>query len=394
MMVTVSGRRPSRTAVDWLLCLLTALLTASGSVDRLVGWMPHATIVPLAACQGLFLLPRRRAPLASLTATTLLAAFMISVGCAAGAAGFGVYGAAYAVAVYAGDGEGAERAQALRGASAAAASAAVIMVASTTPGSRSLPVSWGTAVLGLLVASAWILGYAIRTRRAYIAELKDRAARLEAAQGERAARAVADERLRIARELHDVIGHSITLVTIQAEAAARSLRTDPDAVPGFLATISATSREALAEMRHVLAVLRPDARAELSPQPGLDGLADLVARLNAGGLRTRLDLEPLELPPGIGLAVYRIVQEALTNVLKHAGTGARAGVTVARCAGSVRVSVHDDGAGPKGPVSSAAHGIVGMRERAGVYGGTLRTGAGPTGGFEVEAWIPLPEEVP
>jgi signal transduction histidine kinase len=237
-----------------------------------------------------------------------------------------------------------------------------------------------------------VLGYAIRTRRAYVAELKERAARLEAEEGERAARAVADERLRIARELHDVIGHSISLITIQSEAAARSARTNPAAVSGFLATISATSRAALAEMRHVLAVLRPDAQADLSPQPGLDALPELVARLEGGGLRTRLDVEPLDLPPGIALAVFRIVQEALTNVLKHAGANACASVTVARTGETVRVSVHDDGVGASKPASSAAHGIVGMRERVAVYGGTLRTGTRPAGGFEVEARIPLPEE--
>jgi signal transduction histidine kinase len=242
------------------------------------------------------------------------------------------------------------------------------------------------------VAASWVLGYAIHIRRAYVAELKDRAARLEAEEGERAARAVVDERLRIARELHDVIGHSISLITVQSEAAARSARTNPDAVPGFLATISDASRQALAELRYVLAVLRPDVDAEMSPQPGLEGLADLVARLNAGGLRTRLDAEPMDLPPGVGLAVYRIVQESLTNVIKHAGPHTKASVTVARSAGVVRVSVHDDGVGPSGPVASTAHGIVGMRERVAVYGGALRAGAGPGGGFEVEALIPLPEE--
>ena len=229
---------------------------------------------------------------------------------------------------------------------------------------------------------------------AYIAELKARAARLEAEEGERAARAVVEERLRIARELHDVIGHSISLITIQAEAAARSVRANPDAVPGFLTRISAASRQALAEMRHVLAVLRPDAGAELSPQPGLADLRELVARLNAEGLETRLDAEPMDLSPGVALTVYRIVQESLTNVLKHAGPGASAAVTVVRSESSVRVSVHDDGAGPSGPAASTAHGIVGMCERAAVYGGTLRTGARAGGGFEVEALIPMCEEAP
>jgi signal transduction histidine kinase len=241
-----------------------------------------------------------------------------------------------------------------------------------------------------MIAASWVLGFALRTRRDYVAELKDRAARLEAAEGERAARAVVDERLRIARELHDVIGHSVSLIAIQSEAAVRSARSNPDAVPAFLSAISAASRQALAEMRGVLAVLRPDAEADLGPQPGLEQVDELVASLRAGGLETQLEVEPLHLPPGIALAVYRIVQESLTNVLKHAGAGAKAAVTIVASGGTVRVSVHDDGAGPGGRAPSAAHGIVGMRERVAAYGGTLRTEAGPDGGFAVEASIPLP----
>jgi len=131
---------------------------------------------------------------------------------------------------------------------------------------------------------------------------------------------------------------------------------------------------------------------ELSPQPGLEQVGELVAGMRAGGLETRLEAEPMHLPPGIALTVYRIVQESLTNVLKHAGTGAKAGVTIFRSRGTVRVSVHDDGTGPSGRASSTAHGIVGMRERVAAYGGILRTGARPGGGFEVEASIPLPEQ--
>ena len=190
---------------------------------------------------------------------------------------------------------------------------------------------------------------------------------------------------------------AISLIAIQSEAAARSARSNPDAVPAFLSRISAASRQALAEMRGVLAVLRPDAAVlpatgELSPQPGLEQVGELVASLRAGGLETRLEVEPMDLPPGIALAVYRIVQQSLTNVLKHAGADAKASVTITRSGGTVRVSVYDDGAGPSGGASSTAHGIVGMRERAAAYGGTLRTGARPGGGFEVEASIPLPEQ--
>jgi signal transduction histidine kinase len=404
MMVAVRVWRPGPFAVDAAVCVAAALVTAAGSWDRVAPWLPHSVIVPLAAGQGLLLFARRRAPTAVLAAVTLLGAFMLAVGYPNGAAIFAPCCAAYALGVYGRDGEAAELARTLRGAAAVLIAAVALAVAAMAPGARGHPGAWGSFTLGALVAASWVLGYALRTRRDYVAtrrdyvaELRDRAARLEAAEGERAARAVVDERLRIARELHDVIGHSISLIAIQSEAAARSARSNPDAVPAFLSGISAASRQALAEMRGVLAVLRPDAAVlpatgELSPQPGLEQVGELVASLRTGGLETRLEAEPMHLPPGMALAVYRIVQESLTNVLKHAGAGAKAGVTIIRSRGTVRVSVHDDGAGPSGRAASTAHGIVGMRERVAAYGGTLRTGARPGGGFEVEASIPLPEQ--
>jgi signal transduction histidine kinase len=369
-----------------------ALVTAHGTWDRVAAWLPHSVIVPLAAGQGLFLLARRRAPATVLAATTLLGVFMLAVGYPDGSAIFATGCAAYALAVYGRRAEGADLAGTLPGPAATLIAAVTVAVASLAPAQRNQNGAWGSFTLGALIAASWVLGYALRIRRDYVAELRDRAARLEAAEGERAARAVVDERLRIARELHDVIGHSISLIAIQSEAAARSARSNPDAVPAFLGAISAASRQALAEMRSVLAVLRPDAEAKLTPQPGLEQMDELVASLRAGGLPTRLELEPMHLPPGIALTVYRIVQESLTNVLKHAGADAKVGVTVIQSGGTVRVSVHDDGAGPSGRASSTAHGIVGMRERVAAYGGTLRTGARPGGGFEVEASIPLREQ--
>jgi signal transduction histidine kinase len=397
MMVAVRVRRPGRFAVDAAVGVAAALVTAAPSWGKFAPLLPHSVIVPLAVGQGLFLLARRRAPTAVLAAVTPLGVFMLVVGYPSTPASVAACCAAYALAVYGRRAEEADLAGTLRGMAPVLLAAAVLAVAAVAPGARSPSGAGGSFTLGALVAASWVLGYAVRTRRDYVAELRDRAARLEAAEGERAARAVVDERLRIARELHDVIGHSISLISIQSEAATRCARSDPDAVPAFLSAISAASRQALAEMRGVLAVLRPDATVfpatgELGPQPGLEQVAELVASLRAGGLETRLEAEPMQLPPGIALAVYRIVQESLTNVLKHAGTGAKADVTVIRSGGTVRVSVHDDGAGPSGRASSTAHGIVGMRERAAAYGGTLRTGARPGGGFEVEASIPLPEQ--
>jgi signal transduction histidine kinase len=400
MMVVMRLWRPGRLAVDVAVSVAVALVTAAGPWDKVAAWLPRSVIVPLALGQGLLLLARRRAPLAVLAATTLLGAFMLAVGYPAVPAIFATGCAAYALAMYGRRAGGAELAGTLRGAAAVLLAAAAAAVAALAPGARSQPGAWGAATIGALIAASWVLGYAVRTRRDYVAELRDRAARLEAEEGERAARAVVDERLRIARELHDVIGHSISLIAIQSEAAARSARSNPDAVPAFLSRISAASRQALAEMRGVLAVLRPDATVlpttgELSPQPGLEQVGELVASLRASGLETRLEAEPMYLPPGIALAVYRIVQQSLTNVLKHAGAGAKAGVSISRSGTTVRVSVHDDGTGPSGRASSTAHGIVGMRERVAAYGGTLHTGARPGGGFEVEASIPVPgQEAP
>jgi signal transduction histidine kinase len=395
MMVAVRARRPGRRAVDVAVSVAVALETTGGTWDRVAAWLPREVIVPIALGQGLLLLARRRAPLAVLAATTPLGVFMLAVGYPALPAIFAPGCAAYALGMHRRRAEGGELAGTLRDAAAVVLAAVAVAVAGAAPGARNPTGALGSFSLGALIAAAWILGYALRTRRDYVGELRDRAARLEAEEGERAARAVMDERLRIARELHDVIGHSISLIAIQSEAAARSARSNPDALPAFLSGISAASRQALAEMRGVLAVLRPGAEAQLSPQPGLEQLDELVAGVRAGGLQTRLEVEPMELPPGIALAVYRIVQESLTNVVKHGGAGAQACVTIIRNGGTVRVSVHDDGAGPGGPALSTAHGIVGMRERAAAYGGTLRTGARPGGGFEVEASIPLPgQEAP
>ncbi len=397
MMVTVRVWRPGRLSVDAAVSVAAALVTGHGSWDAVAAWLPRSAVVPLAIGQGLLLLARRRAPMTVLAGATLLGGFMLAVGYPGGSAIFAPCCAAYALAVYGRRAGGSELAGTLRGTAAVLVAALALAAAALAPGARGQPGAWNSFTLGVLVAASWVLGYALRTRRDYVAELRDRAARLEAEEGERAARAVVDERLRIARELHDVIGHSISLIAIQAEAAARSARSNPDAVPAFLSRISAVSRQALAEMRGVLAVLRPDDPALsttglLSPQPGLEQVGELVASLRADGLETRLEAEPVNLPPGIALAVYRVVQESLTNVLKHAGAGAKAGVTIVTSGGTVRVSVHDDGAGPSGRAASTAHGIVGMRERVAAYGGTLHTGARPGGGFEVEASIPLPKQ--
>ena len=224
--------------------------------------------------------------MAVLAASTLLGVFMLAVGYPDGAAIFAPCCAAYALAVYGRrDRRRAELAGTLRGAAAVLFAAVALAVAAVAPGARGHPGAWGSFTLGALVAASWVLGYALRTRRDYVAELRDRAARLEAEEGERAARAVVDERLRIARELHDVIGHSISLIAIQSEAAARSARSNPDAVPAFLSAISAASRQALGG----------DARRAGRAAPGRRSGAWPAARARAGGRARR---EPARGRPG------------------------------------------------------------------------------------------------
>jgi signal transduction histidine kinase len=216
----------------------------------------------------------------------------------------------------------------------------------------------------------------------------------ECAANERAlsSNAVADERRRIARELHDVVAHHISVIGVLSTGARRVLRRDPAAAEEALATIADTSRTTLREMRRLLDVLRSDEEpdAELAPQPGLAAIEALVEQVLQAGLPVRWEVlgEPVALEAGVALTVYRIVQEALTNALKHAGT-ATARVSLSFEPAGLLVEVTDDGRGPLPHFDAGVgHGLVGMRERVALYGGTLRTGHRPGGGFMVRAHIP------
>ncbi|MEO5679220.1 MAG: sensor histidine kinase [Acidimicrobiales bacterium] len=247
----------------------------------------------------------------------------------------------------------------------------------------------------VVFATAWILGDNVRTRRKYVAELEDKAVRLEAEREAQARRATADERTRIARELHDVVAHSVSVMTVQAGAARRVLdraAADP-AVREAMATIETTGREALAELRRVVGVLREDGEsAGLGPQPGVADLPALVARAQDAGLSVDLSIEgePRPLPSGVDLSAYRIVQEALTNAFKHAGP-ARARVRVCYGTDAVEVQVVDDGRGAAAdpPPPGGGNGLVGMRERVTLFGGELKAGPRGGGGYEVKARLPV-----
>lgn len=256
---------------------------------------------------------------------------------------------------------------------------------------------WNYAFAWFLLGGALVVGRALQSRRVLIEQLRSTMCQLETtmqqlevSREENARAAVADERVKIARELHDVVAHAISVIVIQAGAAEEILDVQPQRARAPLQAVQESARQALAELRRLLAVLRPDATGTLSrsPQPGLADLNALARNLGAAGLSVVLHQEglpPSPLPAGVDLAAYRIVQEALTNVLKHAATAA-AHVSVRYLDDAVEVEVVDDGAqAPERPAAEARHGLIGMRERAVAYGGELEAGSRDGGGYVVKA---------
>ena len=238
------------------------------------------------------------------------------------------------------------------------------------------------------LTGSWAVGAIIRGRRLRTSELELLNLQLARQRDVQARAAVTIERGRIARELHDVVAHNVSMMVVQAGAAERVLEGEQPDIREVLAAISSTGREIIDEMRLLLGVLRSDDGLALAPQPDIRDLDQLVRNVSSAGLPVSLRVEghPSQLPPGVGLSAYRIVQEALTNVIKHAGP-ARADVTVRYRGDCVEVEVQDDGRG-NGAHAGGGNGLVGMRERVAMLGGELRTGAGPGGGFTVLARLP------
>jgi signal transduction histidine kinase len=251
--------------------------------------------------------------------------------------------------------------------------------------------SFSVAVFASLT---WLGAVVLRQRALRLAQAEDRSAALEL-DHRKAQAALAEERARIARELHDVVAHSVSVMTVQAGAARMMLTSDPARALAPLLAVEETGRQALDELRRLLGVLRPDDHDfGLAPQPGLENLPDLVESLRGTGMAVELGIggEARPVPPGVGLAAYRIVQEALTNALKHSAAE-HVRVLVDYTADELRIAVCDDGRGPSRTRSDRGqplgHGLAGMRERAALYGGELRVGPGEAGGYTVRVNLPI-----
>jgi signal transduction histidine kinase len=250
---------------------------------------------------------------------------------------------------------------------------------------------WSQADFGFSVAkivflgAAWLLGDSLGSRRAYVREIEEKADRLEREREAHARQLVAEEQARIGRELHDVVAHALSVIVIQAGAADDVFDADPDRARDPIRAIESAARSALGDLRRVLGLLHEG--TPLEPQPGLARLDELVDRVRATGLDVSLSFEgrPVTLPAAVELSAYRIVQEALTNTLRHADAS-HASVRV-RYGDPLSLEVRDDGRGVNG--SGDGRGLVGMRERAAMLGGTVATGTAPGGGYLVEAELPL-----
>jgi signal transduction histidine kinase len=390
-----SRRQP---ASAWLFDSGLALIAAGLSTALFVfdngpvgSGLPRGTLALgylLALLHTLPLATRRRFPGAVLGITVASGLAVAALGLPPVVLGLAILVAVYSVAAYG------DRWTSLAGLAAAELGSAAIQL---TPGRVQTPTVISN---GLVIGAAWLLGHFVGIRRAYTARL-ERTAALERARAESARRAVIEERLRLARELHDVVAHSISVIAVQSGVGAHVANTQPEEAAKALAAIEATSRAALTELRRLLGVLREEGEPQgsLAPVPGLADLDALVAEVaKVGvGVRVRVEGTPSQLPVGVDLSAYRIVQEALTNVVKHAGT-ARAQVTIGYRDHEVMVEVSDDGQGVIPPTDNGqarvGHGLIGMRERVAAFGGDLEVGPRPGGGFRVAARLPLTADQP
>ncbi|MDP9827735.1 sensor histidine kinase [Kineosporia succinea] len=276
---------------------------------------------------------------------------------------------------------------------AAGAVCAVLTMAILQIYSPHAVLSWGTAQNMALVVLPLALGVAAHDRRAWTQALLDRAATAERNQEETARRRVSEERLRIARDVHDAVAHALVTINVQAGVGAYLVKSDPDEAHVALRTIKQVSGDALTDLRSTLGVLR---EATGAPPPGIDALGELAESMRTAGIDLTLDIDDVgpHLPTSVGTTAYRVVQEALTNTLRHAGPTC-AHITVTRDRSALTLRISDDGGTPTDLLSrsGSGNGLRGMRERATALGGTLEAGPRPTGGWLVKAVLPLEKEV-
>jgi signal transduction histidine kinase len=377
------------------LALLASLAAGVLSI-RVLDHRPKVTLSVLAVLAVVALLAwapatfRRRWPVPFLVLATAVVAVEVATGGSSVPFTLVLAFAAYNVAT------GLPRGWSIRAALAAAVvigGALVACWARAGPG----PAGHDAVEVLLPLAAAWFIGDSVTARRRYLAGLAWQAEQQRAAEAERARREAGEQRVRIARELHDVIAHGLAVITVQAGVGRRLMAKDPGQAASALESIESIGRTAQDELRAVLGLLRAEevSPAALAPVPGLADLDELVATVRAAGTPVDLRVSGAGRPlsPALGLSVYRVIQEALTNVVKHA-PGARASVDLSVSARAVRIAVIDDGAGtgPRlgaGRQQAAGHGITGMRERVSAFGGLLVAHPAGAGGFQVRARIPL-----
>ena len=369
-------------AFDGALALLaTGLELASVTGARGTASVP---VIVLAVVGGGALVLRRSAPLAVLATTVAAGAAIVAVGGepAGLTAGIGLYTTAAMC----------ELRVSLAALVPTAAIAAALSAATADAEGRQASATFGATVAVLLAVGIWGLGALAQTRRRYTRALKERAAQAEREREQLARIAVHEERASIARELHDIVAHSVTVMLVGVRGARDVLHTAPAVADETLARVETSGEQSLTELRRILALLRsPGHGAEPHPQPSLAELDVLIGDYRAAGLPVRLEVtgQPRPLPGGVELSIYRIVQEALTNVLKHSHP-TRVMVTLSFRGSRLEVEVVDDAARQTDQSdATTGHGIVGMRERVVLLGGELETGRRVGGGYRVAAWLPV-----
>ncbi|MBO4254143.1 sensor histidine kinase [Streptomyces griseorubiginosus] len=387
-------RHPTGVDSFWAVFLFGVSLASGAGHQDTRGTVSPALIVPIALLLCLAIALRRRMPEKMLLLVIALGVAQLALDVATTVADFAMLVIVYTVAVM-----GARWASRL---ALAVGLSAATFAEFRWPAEHSSALGHVALVIFQTVpfALAWVLGDSIRTRRAYFAQLEERAARLEKEREAQAKVAVAAERARIARELHDVVAHNVSVMVVQADGAAYVLDAAPDQAKKALETISSTGRQALAEMRRLLGVLRTGEHKEVGeyvPQPDVEQIDELIEQCRTSGLPVDFKVEgtPRPLPSGVELTAYRIVQEALTNTRKHGGPNAGASVRLVYFDDGLGLLVEDDGKGAphelyeEGGADGQGHGLIGMRERVGMVGGTLDAGPRPGGGFRISALLPL-----